>query len=160
MMILVTKTVLGLKGSDGAIHFIPYLRKLNHSFWKIGSLSCLPMALMSSNLHMCLLMSYSIPNFLAVYMLAKYWWAMSAAILQKTRFGQNFWTKASHMGWWFWCLFWGSKNQIAPFIFTVYLSVEVTDGRVVTAGVSVTWCLLTWSRGHEFEPWLGRTWGA
>ena len=31
-MILVTKTVLGLKESDGAIHFILYLTMLNHSF--------------------------------------------------------------------------------------------------------------------------------
>ena len=36
----------------------------------------------------------------------------------------------------------------------------VTDGQVVRAGVSVTWNVLSWSGGHEFEPWLGRTWGA
>ena len=28
------------------------------------------------------------------------------------------------------------------------------------AGVSVTWNVLSWSGGHEFEPWLGRTWSA
>ena len=37
---------------------------------------------------------------------------------------------------------------------------EVTDGLVVRAGISVTWTALSWSGGHEFEPWLGWTWGA
>ena len=37
---------------------------------------------------------------------------------------------------------------------------KVTDGRVVTAGVSVTLTVLSWSGGHEFEPHEGRTWGA
>ena len=38
---------------------------------------------------------------------------------------------------------------------------EVSDGRVVRAGVSVIWNhVLPWSGGHEFEPWSGRTWGA
>ena len=37
---------------------------------------------------------------------------------------------------------------------------EVTDGRVVRAGVSVTWTVLTWSGGHEFEPRSGWTWYA
>ena len=37
---------------------------------------------------------------------------------------------------------------------------EATDGQVVRAGVSVTWNVLSWSGGHEFEPRSGRTWGA
>ena len=37
---------------------------------------------------------------------------------------------------------------------------EITDGQVVRAGVSVTWNVLSWSWGHEFEPWSGRTWCA
>ena len=37
---------------------------------------------------------------------------------------------------------------------------EVTDGLVVRAGVSVTWNVVSWSGGHEFEPQSGRTWGA
>ena len=37
---------------------------------------------------------------------------------------------------------------------------EVTDGQVVRAGVSVTWTVLSWSGGHEFDPRAGRTWGA
>ena len=41
---------------------------------------------------------------------------------------------------------------------------KVPDGRVVRAGVwdhvSVTWNVLSWSRGHEFEPRSGRTCGA
>ena len=35
---------------------------------------------------------------------------------------------------------------------------EVTNGGVVRAGISVTWNVLSWAGGHEFEPWLGRTW--
>ena len=35
-----------------------------------------------------------------------------------------------------------------------------TDVWVVTAGISVTWNVLSWSGGHEFEPRSGRTWGA
>ena len=37
---------------------------------------------------------------------------------------------------------------------------EVTDGRVVRAGVSVTWNVLSWSGGYEFESQLGWTLGA
>ena len=37
---------------------------------------------------------------------------------------------------------------------------RVTDGRVVSAGISVTWNVLSWSGGHEFEPQLRWTWGA
>ena len=40
------------------------------------------------------------------------------------------------------------------------MALEVTDGLVVRAGVSVTWNVLSWSGGHEFEPRSGRTWGA
>ena len=36
---------------------------------------------------------------------------------------------------------------------------EDADGWVVSAGVSVTWNVLSWSGGHEFESWLGWTWG-
>ena len=36
---------------------------------------------------------------------------------------------------------------------------EVTDSLVVRAGVSVTWTVLSWSGGHEFEPRSGWTWG-
>ena len=35
---------------------------------------------------------------------------------------------------------------------------QITDGLVVRAGVSVTWTVLSWSGGHEFEPRSGRTW--
>ena len=42
----------------------------------------------------------------------------------------------------------------------ILIRVETTDGLVVRAGVSLTWNVLSWSGGHEFEPWLGRTWGA
>ena len=34
------------------------------------------------------------------------------------------------------------------------------DGWVVSAGVLVTWTVLSWSGRHEFEPQSGRTWGA
>ena len=37
-----------------------------------------------------------------------------------------------------------------PFVINTIL--EVTDGRGVTAGVSVTWNILSRSGGHEFEP--------
>ena len=36
---------------------------------------------------------------------------------------------------------------------------EVTEGRVVRAGISVTWNVLSWSGGHEFEPRSGRNRG-
>ena len=39
---------------------------------------------------------------------------------------------------------------------TVNHCVLVTDGRVVRAGISVTWNVLSWSGGHEFESQLGR----
>ena len=45
-----------------------------------------------------------------------------------------------------------------PYIWRSCLS--VTDGQVVRAGVSVTWNVLSWSGGHEFEPQSGGTWGA
>ena len=32
---------------------------------------------------------------------------------------------------------------------------EVTDGRVVRAGISVTWNVMSWSGGHEFKPQSG-----
>ena len=46
---------------------------------------------------------------------------------------------------------------------------EVTYGQVVRAGILLTWNILSWSGGHEFEPWsvelevlssfiLSRTW--
>ena len=38
--------------------------------------------------------------------------------------------------------------------------VGATDGRVVRARLSVTWNVLLWSGGHEFEPWWGRIWVA
>ena len=37
---------------------------------------------------------------------------------------------------------------------------KVIDGTVVRACVSLTWNMLSWSGGHEFEPQSGRTWGA
>ena len=37
---------------------------------------------------------------------------------------------------------------------------SVTDGRVVRAGVSVIWNVLSWSGGHEFETRSGQSWGA
>ena len=33
--------------------------------------------------------------------------------------------------------------------------IEVTDGRMVRAGISVTWKVLSWSIIHEFEPQSG-----
>ena len=36
--------------------------------------------------------------------------------------------------------------------------VHGTDGLVVREGVSVTWSVLSWSGGREFEPQSGRTW--
>ena len=45
-------------------------------------------------------------------------------------------------------------------IFVLFPQDGVTDGLVVRAGVSVTWNVLSWSGGHEFEPWSGRTWDA
>ena len=37
---------------------------------------------------------------------------------------------------------------------------KVTDGRMVRAGVSVTWSVLSWPGGRKFEPRSGRTWSA
>ena len=37
----------------------------------------------------------------------------------------------------------------------VKMYVEVTDDQVVRAGISVTWNVLSWSGGHEFEPRSG-----
>ena len=37
---------------------------------------------------------------------------------------------------------------------------EVADGQVVRPGISVTWNVLSWSRGHEFEPRSGHIWDA
>ena len=34
---------------------------------------------------------------------------------------------------------------------TLIIIIEVTDGRVVRAGVSETWNVLSWSGGHEYE---------
>ena len=42
-----------------------------------------------------------------------------------------------------------NSNLIQIYYIIVY---EVTDGQVVRAGVSVTWNVLSWSGGHEFEP--------
>ena len=50
----------------------------------------------------------------------------------------------------------GSKYQVLLWwCFTLW----VTDCWVVRAGVSVTWSVLSWSGGHEFEPRSGPTWG-
>ena len=40
------------------------------------------------------------------------------------------------------------------------VALKVTDVRVVRAGISVTWNVLSWSGGHEFKPQSGRTWSA
>ena len=40
------------------------------------------------------------------------------------------------------------------------VSTEVTDSRAFRAGISVTWNVLSWFKGHEFEPQSGRTCGA
>ena len=59
-----------------------------------------------------------------------------------------------------------SKNfQVLKWKIFIIESVSMTnlgvaDGRVVRAGVSVTWNVMSWSGVHEFEPRLGRTWGA
>ena len=50
--------------------------------------------------------------------------------------------------------------QMATSIFLGFWMGRVTDGRVIRAGVSVTWNVLSWSEGHEFELQLGQTWGA
>ena len=44
--------------------------------------------------------------------------------------------------------------------FWLWMVLILTDGQVVRAGVSVTWNVLSWSGGHEFEPRSDRTWGA
>ena len=54
---------------------------------------------------------------------------------------------------------------IFSFPFGVWLETEVlsdkaSDGRVVRAGVSVTWHVLSWSGCHQFKPQLCRTWDA
>ena len=43
---------------------------------------------------------------------------------------------------------------------TISIVKHVANGQVVRAGVSVTWNVLSWSGGHEFESQSGRTWGA
>ena len=53
-----------------------------------------------------------------------------------------------------------SLNIKSKMILHDQLLARVTDGLVVREGVSVTWSVLSWSGGHEFEPWSGRTWGA
>ena len=40
------------------------------------------------------------------------------------------------------------------------VSMDVTDGQVVRAGVSVTRNVMSCSGGHEFESRSGRTWDA
>ena len=52
------------------------------------------------------------------------------------------------------------RKVIELWIVVNAMHVEVNDGLVVRAGVSVTWSVLSWSGGHEFEPQLDRTWGA
>ena len=55
----------------------------------------------------------------------------------------------------------GFVGAMNYFVFRKSILVRAaTDGRVVTAGISVTWNVLSWSRGHKFEPRLGRSWGA
>ena len=51
---------------------------------------------------------------------------------------------------------WSDISVISRQRFSSWAS--VADGRVVRAGISVTWNVLSWSRGHEFEQRLGRTW--
>ena len=60
-------------------------------------------------------------------------------------------------------LIWEPVNLKSPQITKIlwqYISFQVTDGRVVRAGISVTWDILSCSGGHEFEPRSDRTWGA
>ena len=54
----------------------------------------------------------------------------------------------------------GNKN-IVGFTRSLFSGtiLAATDGQVVKAGVSVTWNVLSWSGGHEFEFRLGGTWG-
>ena len=42
-------------------------------------------------------------------------------------------------------------NSYTTIVFYSNVKQEFTDGRVVRAGVSVTWTVLSWSGGHEFE---------
>ena len=53
---------------------------------------------------------------------------------------------------------WVARVQITSDLYD-NVAVHFTDGRVVRAGVSVTWNVLSWSRGHKLEPRSGRTWG-
>ena len=41
----------------------------------------------------------------------------------------------------------------------VVLEPEITDGWVVSMGISVTWNVLSWPGGHEFVPLLDQTLG-
>ena len=42
---------------------------------------------------------------------------------------------------------------------STFLLKWVTNGQVVSAGVLVTWNVLSWPGGHEFESRSGQTWG-
>ena len=44
------------------------------------------------------------------------------------------------------------SNLSSEFTTTVLNVWEVIDGRVIRAGISVTWNVLSWSGGHELEP--------
>ena len=55
------------------------------------------------------------------------------------------------------CICIDTKKQPSMKVWSVRV---VTDGQVVRAGVSVTWYVLSWAGGHEFEPRSGQTWGA
>ena len=50
-----------------------------------------------------------------------------------------------------------SQGYRMPKLVSYYQIVFALDFK---AGVSVTWNVLSWSGGHEFEPRSGRTWGA
>ena len=53
-----------------------------------------------------------------------------------------------------------ASNRSNPSVIHSICTVEeVTDGRVVTTGISVTSNLQSRSRGHEFEPESYQTWG-
>ena len=47
------------------------------------------------------------------------------------------------------------KSHQTSKIMWQYISFEVTHGRVVRAGISETWHILSWPGGHEFEPHSG-----
>ena len=125
-MILVSRTIF----SGSRNQMVPFISSciwpcLISHLWTAWSwsLSCLPIAEMTSVFYMCLLRSWSITSSLAVCMLAKYGCIMLSAILQKHVLHHNFWTEAHRMMILVSStMFSGSRNQLALFILIIGLS--------------------------------------